>query len=313
MNRTAFFAGCLAVASTVPAYAQSPAPVTLRLTGTGADDVVSVLYAEKNGQFRAVGLDTVYERANSGAAGVAAVMSGSFDIGKSSMGSLIAARARNIDLKIVAGGAIYRATDQQGQVLLVVAADSLLRTAKDFNGKTLSVPALGDQNVLIARAWIDAHGGDSRTVQFVEVPSSAAAAAVTQGRVAGSVLVPPFAARAIADGKVRSVAAIFGAIAPRFLETAWFATADYVVKNRDAVLLFGKVVAQASAYVNAHQADVVDLIASFTGQAAAAVAQNGVSTLATSLEAREMQPLIDAMAKYAMIDRRFDAAAFIVK
>ena len=69
----------------------------------------------------------------------------------------------------------------------------------------------------------------------------------------GSVLVPPFAARAITDGQVRSVAAVFGAIAPRFLETAWFATADYVAKHRDVALAFGKVVAQASVYVNAWQ------------------------------------------------------------
>ncbi len=313
MKRTTFIGSCLAAASAAPAFAQVAAPVTLHLTGTGADDVVSVLYAQKNGQFRAAGLDTVYERANSGAAGVAAIVSGSFDIGKSSMGSLIAARARNIDLKIVAGGAIFRSADQLGQVLLVVAADSPLHTAKDFSGKTLSVPALGDQNVLTARAWIDSQGGDSRTVQFVEVPSSAAVAAIAQGRVAGSVLVPPFAARAIADGKMRSVATVFSAIAPRFLETAWFATADYVAKHRDVALAFGKVVAQASAYVNAHPGDVVDLIASFSGQTSASIVQNGVSTLATSLEARDMQPLIDAMAKYAMIDRRFDAADFLVK
>jgi NitT/TauT family transport system substrate-binding protein len=313
VKRTAFFVAALGAAAAVPVRAQTPAPTTLHLTGTGADDVVSVLYAQKSGAFRAVGLDTVYERANSGAAGVAAVTSGSFDIGKSSMGSLIAARAHNVDLKIVAGGALYRLADTQGQVLLVVTSDSPIRTAKDFNGKTLSVPSLGDQNVLIARAWIDQHGGDSRTVQFVEVPSSAAATAVAQGRVAAAVLVPPFAARAIADGKMRSVAILFSAIAPRFLETAWFATGDYVTKNRDVVVAFGKVVAQASAYVNAHQADVVDLIAAFTGQTAAAVTQNGVSTLATSLEAREMQPLIDAMAKYSMIDRRFDAADFLVR
>jgi len=98
-----------------------------------------------------------------------------------------------------------------------------------------------------------------------------------------------------------------------FLETAWFATGDYVAKHRDVALLFGKVVAQASVYVNAHQADVVDTIAAFTGQTPASIQQNGVSTLATSLDARDIQPLIDAMAKYAMIDRRFDAADFIVK
>lgn len=312
MKRATFVAGGLAFASSTRAFAQN-VPVTLHLTGTAAEDVVSVLYAQKAGMFRAAGIDTVYERANSGAAGTAAVVSGSYDVGKSSVGSLIAARVRNIDIKLIAGGAIYHSADQQGQVLLVVAADSPLRTAKDFTGKTLSVPALGDQNVLAARAWIDSQGGDSRTVQFVEVPSSAAAAAVAQGRVAGSVLVPPFAARAIADGKMRSVATVFSAIAPRFLETAWFTTGDYAAKHRDVLQRFGKIVADASAYVNAHPSEVIDAIAAFTGQTAQAIAQNGVSTLATSLDARDIQPLIDAMAKYGLIPSRFDAADFLVK
>ena len=81
MNRSTFVAGSLAVASAAPMSALAQALVTLRLTGTGADDVAPVLYAQKNGLFKAVGLDTVYERANSGAAGVAAVVSGSYDIG----------------------------------------------------------------------------------------------------------------------------------------------------------------------------------------------------------------------------------------
>jgi len=144
MKRTTFFAGCLAAASTVPAYAQAPAPVTLHLTGTGADDVVSVLYAQKSGQFRAVGLDTVYERANSGAAGVAAVMSGSFDIGKIEHGVFnCRARARTSILKLVGRRSALSQRGPAGSGVIGRSRDSPLRTAKDFNGKTLSVPRAG--------------------------------------------------------------------------------------------------------------------------------------------------------------------------
>ncbi len=313
MKRRTFVATALAAASTAPAVAQTPALVTLHMSGSSADDIASVLYAQKAGLLRAAGFDINYERANSGAAAVAAVAGGAIDVGKSSMGSLITARAHNIDLKICAGGALFRSADQQGQVMLVVANDSPLRTAKDFNGKTLSVPSLGDQNVMAARAWVDSQGGDSRTLQFVEVPSNAAAAAVAQGRVAGSVLVPPFAARAIADGKMRSVATVFTAIGARFLETAWFTTADYAAKHRDQLQRFGKIVGDASAYVNAHPADVADVIATFTGLTTAQILSNGVSYLATSTEPRDIQPLIDAMAKYGMIANRFDATDFLIK
>jgi NitT/TauT family transport system substrate-binding protein len=313
LRRSSFMAAALAATSTAPAFGQTPALVTLRLSGTGADDVLPVLYAQKAGLFRPAGFDTVYDRANSGAATVAAVVGGAVDIGKSSMGSLITAHARNIDLKIHAGGAVFRSTSTRGEVALVVAADSALRTAKDFNGKTISVPALGDQNVMAARAWVDQQGGDSRTLSFVEVPSSAAAAAIAQGRVAASVLVPPYAARAIADGKMRSVATVFTAIAPRFLETAWFTTGDYAAKHRDMLKRFGKIVGDASGYVNTHPAEAAAVYEPFASLPAATILDNGISFLATSVEPRDIQPLIDEMAKYGLIDHRFDANDFVLK
>lgn len=312
MKRLTFVAATLAAAAAGPAGAQTP-PVTLRLTGSPADDIASYLYAQKAGTFRAAGIDPTYERSNSGSAAVAAVIGGAVDVGKSSMGSLITARAHNIDLKIVAGGAVFRSTNQHGEVLLIVASDSPLKTGKDFNGKTVAVPSLGDQNTMAARAWMDAQGGDSHSLSFVEVPSSAAAAAVAQGRVAGAVLAPPFAARALADGKLRNLGAIFTAIAPHFMETAWFTTGDYAAKHRDLVLRFGKIIGDASGYVNGHTAEVAELVAAFTGFTTQSIIDNGISYLATSATAADIQPLIDAMAKYGLIDHRIDAGDLLLK
>jgi len=313
MQRGIFVASAIAAASATPVFAQSPPPLTLRMTGSPADDIAPILYAQKAGLFRAAGFDTVFERANSGAAAVAAVVGGSVDIGKSSMGSLISARAHNIDIKIVAGGAVFRSPNQRGEVLLIVPSDSALRGAKDFAGKTIAVPSLGDQNTMAMRAWVDAGGGDSRSLLFVEVPSSAAAATVAQGRVAGAVLAPPFAARAIGDGKMRSLGAIFTAVAPRFTETAFFTTGDYATKNRDLVLRFGKIVGDASGYVNGHAAEVADLLSAFEGLPAATILDNGISICATSIEARDIQPLADAMTKYGLIDHRLDASELLLK
>ena len=306
-------ASALAAASIGPLDAQTPAPLTLHVSGTGADDVAPMLYAQKAGLYRANGFETTYERANSGAASVAAIVGGSVDIGKSSMGSLITARAHNVDLKILAGGALFRNSNARSEVQLVVAPDSNLRSGKDFNGKTISVPSLGDQNSMAIKAWVDAHGGDSRTLSLIEVPSSAAVAAVDQGRVAGAVIVPPFAAHAIAEGKAKMVAAPFGAIGPRFLETAYFTTADYAAKHRDLVLRFGKATADAAVYVNGHLQEIADLLSTFSGVPAATIADAGISYIATSVDPRDIQPLIDASAKYGLIDHRFDAADFVFK
>ena len=312
MKRTNFVAGVFAAVSVAPAFAQTPAPLVVRCSGTGADDAASLLYAQKTGLFRAAGFETTYERSNSGAATVAAVVGGAVDVGKSSTGSLIAARAHNVDVKIHAGGALFGPHDS-GDVMLVILPNALIKDGKDLNGKTISVPSLGDQNTLAVKAWVDKHGGDSHTLSFTEIPSSAAAAAVAQGRVAAAALVPPFVAHAVSDGTVKVLANVFTAIAPRFLETAWFTTAEYANKNRDLVARFGKILGTAAAYNNAHPSETADLLATFSGVSAASILQAGISFNATSVNTGDIQPLIDAMAKYALIDHRFSAADFLFK
>ena len=312
MKRMSFVATAFAAATVGPAFAQTPAPLTVRCSGTGADDAASLLYAQKAGLFRAAGFETTFERSNSGAATIAAVVGGAVDVGKSSVGSLIAARAHNVDIKIHAGGALFGPHDS-GDVMLVVLPNAVIKDGKDLSGKIISVPSLGDQNTLAVKAWVDTHGGDSRTLSFTEIPSSAAAAAVSQGRVAAAALVPPFVAHAVSDGTVKILANLFTAIAPRFLETGWFTTAAYASKNRDLVLRFGKIIGTAAAYNNVHPSETADLLAAFTGVSAASILQTGISFNATSVNTGDIQPLIDAMAKYALIDRRFNAADFLFK
>jgi NitT/TauT family transport system substrate-binding protein len=312
MKRMSFVASAFAAATIGPAVAQTPAPLVVRCSGTGADDAAPLLYAQKAGLFRAAGFETTYERSNSGAATIAAVVGGAVDLGKSSMGSLIAARAHNVDVKIHAGGALFGPHDS-GDVMLVISPNALIKDGKDLNGKIISVPSLGDQNTLAVKAWVDTHGGDSRTLSFTEIPSSAAAAAVAQGRVVAAALVPPFVAHAVNDGTVKILANVFTAISPRFLETAWFTTGEYANRNRELVLRFGKIIGTAAAYNNAHPSETADLLAAFTGVSSASILQTGISYNATSVNTSDIQPLIDAMAKYSLIDRRFSAADFLFK
>ncbi len=224
MQRSALVASLLAAVSCRPAGAQAPALVAIRASGTAADDSAPVLYALRAGWFRNAGIDLTYTRVNSGAATAAAVIGGAVDIGKSSLVSIINARARGIDLKLVAAGVLFR--DTSPDVQLVVAPDSPIHVAKDLNGKTISVPALDDSNTVATKTWLDVNGGDSKSVQFIEVPATAAAAAVTQGRIAAATLVRPYLSRAVSAGQVRILANVYAAIATQFF-------ADWLVYDRN--------------------------------------------------------------------------------
>jgi hypothetical protein len=78
-------------------------------------------------------------------------------------------------------------------------------------------------------------------------------------------------------------------------------------------LRFGKVTADAAVYVNGHLPETADILSTFSGVPAATIVDAGISYIATSVDPRDIQPLIDASAKYGLIDHRFDAADFLFK
>ena len=80
----------------------------------------------------------------------------------------------------------------------IVLKDGPIHSAKDLNGSTIPSPSLRDYFEVADRAWIDANGGDSKTVKFIELPVSAMFAALQTGRVAAIGLPNPFLANAIA-------------------------------------------------------------------------------------------------------------------
>jgi NitT/TauT family transport system substrate-binding protein len=297
--------------SLAAAFAVSPLParaadlVTLRCGSAGDDDVTPLLYAQQSGLFKRAGIETTVQRMPSGSAVASGVIGGSFDIGKSSLISLINARARGVPIVLVAPAGVY---DSSAPVSgLLVKADGPVRSAADLNGKIVAVSALNDLYTVTTKAWVDQHGGDSSTLRLIELPISAVPEALAQGRIeAGNVLEPElqFAAE---SGKTRVLGHPFDAIAKRFTFTAWFTTRDFAAKNRDVVDRFVRAMRDAAAFTNTHRAETVNMLADFTKISPAVISKAMRSTAGTVIDPKELQHLIDVAVKYKAIQAGFDA------
>jgi NitT/TauT family transport system substrate-binding protein len=304
--------GLFAAAMPRRALAQSAAaPTPIKIASTANDDVTSALYALQQDMFRKAGLDVTLNTLTSGSAISAAVAGGAIDVGRSSMIPLITARARGIGFMLVAPSGLYQSTAPVAALVVPVKSD--IHTAKDLAGKIVSCPALGDLDNIGLRNWIDTNGGNSKLVQFVEMPGSAVVTELGSGRVAAGTLQNPFMAQALKGGTVRVLGYHISSIASRLMQSAWFATGDYLGKNTAAVRAFAGVMRTASAYCNTHQAQTVDLLASFTKMDPATIAGMARTEFAPSLDVGLIQPLIDTAAKYKVIDQAFDAREFIAR
>ena len=288
------------------AFAQS-ALTTIRAGATPIDSLAPVAYAMRTGMFEKAGLQIELSMMASGNAITAAVAGGALDIGLSSLVAIIQGHLRGIPFTIVAPGGLWVDADTNG---LLVPKSSTLRKASDFNGKTISTNALASLDTVAMQAWVDQNGGNSKTLHFFELPAAAVEAALSQGRIDASLLSNPQYAAAIADG-ARSVGHVYDAVARQFSLGVWVAMQSYVDKNHAVVERFSRVVADAGAFARAHPEATVADEAQYTKQDPSVIAHMQRQRMGTTVSASDIQPVIDASAKYKFIEKAFPATDLI--
>jgi NitT/TauT family transport system substrate-binding protein len=292
-----------------PAGAQ-PALTVIHVGGVLSDDMTPVFYAQQAGLFRREGLDVQIVGASSGTAMAAAVLSGTYEFGKSSLLAAVNAHIRNLPLTVIAAGATY--DSKTPFAVLCVANDSTLATGKDFEGKTIGTPALNDLNQLVASAWVDGHGGDAKTLHFVELPQSVTGPALAGHRVDASIMLQPMAADAVTTKEVRALSPAYDAIAPSFVFAAYFTSADYANAHPDIVAKFTRVLYEAAAYTNKHHAETAAMMADVDKIPVATIEHMPRVDGATSLNPAAFQPIIDAAAKFHLIPHGFPAREMLL-
>jgi NitT/TauT family transport system substrate-binding protein len=293
----------------VPSLSTAEAPITIRVAGPPNEGYKDVYYALQAGLFQKYRLDVQPRITNGGAVVLAGLAGGSYDIAYTNIVPVLQAYEHGLVFKIVSPSTLFSAERMQNAML--VPADSTLKSAKDLNGKTVGTQSLQDLNAVAMRVWIDKNGGDASTVHFIEVPSSAAVAALTSHRVEAMALSEPLLSKALQTKSVRVFAEPQAAIAHEFQAQAYVATADFVAKNPDVMTRFAKAMHESALYNNTHLADTVQLVSSFSSVPPEVIAHSVRSIDAEYVLARNIQPLIDAAAKYGMIAKSFPAEDII--
>lgn len=299
----------LAAARPSAARAQATPATTLHLASNPNDDVTPVLWAMHTGMFAKAGLSVDLQTLSTGAAVTAALVSGALDVGKSDLLPMVAAHSHNVPLKLVAPCSLWL-TDKPTSALLVL-KDSRIYQAKDLNGAVFSSPGLLDLIQVSTRLWVDTHGGDSSTLKFIEIPSGAAFESVVAGRVAGTVLSAAYLSTAISSGKARVLCHPNDAITSRFMLSGWISSDAVIAQKRDALIRFAQVVQEAGEYTNTHQSETLTLSAQFNNLEPAVLAATQRTFTTPYLEPKDLQPLVNAAAKYNVIAQPFDAKDLI--
>lgn len=303
-------AGAIALSS-APSVAFSQQLTPLRLGSPPDDNTGAALYGIQAGIFKKYGLDVSIQKMNSGAATAAAVVGGAIDIGKTSLVALLQAHQRGIPLLMVAGSGLFETSHPTSG--FVVVKDGPIGSIPDLNGQTISCPSLGSIDQVAIEAWVAKAGGDSASLRFIELPTSAALAAVENNRVAGANVQNPVFADAQRNPKLRVLGYPFGVIANRFLLSAWFASQSYVSGNKETIRRFVRALTEATEYASAHPDATAPLLADYSGIKASVIEGMQRQPLTVALAPKEIEPVIDISVKYNLLKSTFPVADVVVR
>jgi NitT/TauT family transport system substrate-binding protein len=257
----------------------------------------AIYFAQELGYFKKAGLDVDIQTVTNGAAAANAVLSGALDISEGNVLSIALAHEKGLPLTFIAPLANYSSNAPTS--LLMVDKASAITSGADLNGKTLAVNGLSDITQIAAEGWIDAHGGDSRTVRYVEMTFSEMGPALERHTVDAAVVTEPFLIGAKKTARV--IGSCYDAIGDHFMVNGWFATNDFIAKNPDVLKRFARALREASDWAN-HNPKLTDpILTAHTGIPLPLIEQMTRIEYATVLDPRLAQPQLDLAFKYGIL------------
>lgn len=267
-------------------------------------DLSPFFLALEKDYFKGAGLDINLASMVGGAAIMPALASGSINIGWSNVISIYQGHLQGFDFRFVANGAINKrgSHDVFG---ICVSPDSPIKSAKDLAGKTVAVNTLRNIMHGATAHWIDANGGDSSTVKWVEIPFPQMAPALVNKQVDAYGGVEPFVTVPVLNQQARLLGRQLGGMAPRLIIASYFGSEAWIGKNVAVVQGFVAALNRGIDLHNANPDEARAVLAKFTGLKPEWFKDMPLPAFEKPIVETDFQPMLDVALRYKFIDRRF--------
>lgn len=264
--------------------------------------------AAAKGFFAAAGLDAQLINAQNGGAGTAALIGGSLDVVCTNVGSIADAYAHGVPIALFAPSTL--AIAGQSNTTLAVLRDSPIRTARDLIGKTIAVSTLRDLQHASLLEWLAKNGGDIKATNYVEVGAANMLEALKLRRVDAVVMSELYSAVGRDDTHV--LGRPYEALGRTVMVAGWAARRDWLAANPLVARKFASAMKATARWAGSHQTDVLPVMHDVTGTDLDLLRRMGRLFLGDTIDATQIQPTINASARYGFLPRVFPAADMIV-
>jgi NitT/TauT family transport system substrate-binding protein len=277
--------------------------------GGGLDKVKIALYpstdypalylGQSEGIFEKHGVELEIEQVTDPQAIVAAINSGSTDLGSTSVsGASTAVITGGLDLKVVAPADLM---PKEGYVEIVTRADSGIDSLKDLEGKTVATITLNGLFDLAMRTAVEAEGGDVSTIKSLAMPPTDEPQALKAGRVDAIVIQDPFLVNMMKDKTFKSLGNPFSHFDYSVPGSAYYSAGKTVEEKGDVLRRFREAHTEATAKLREDPDQARAIFPEYTQLTPDVANAIGLPDYDASLPADGVQKMLEGMKKYGFL------------
>lgn len=301
----------LAMAALVFSAASAFAGEKITLMYTASAPNVPAFVAKDQGFFEKRGLDVDMKLAQNGSIIIAALVSGSAEIGIPTPVIAFQAIDNGVELQAIASTNVFPDPSTTG---LVATAASGIKGPKDLAGKKIGVPGVGGLLDVVMREWVDRNGGDSSKINIVEITLPQTADALRSGQVDGVASVDPFASRAVDTGAGILVGSYSDIIPDGTAAGVYIVTKDWASSHSKDIASIQAALDEAVAFIKTHDKEARESLARYTTLPPNVIAGLRWANFATHLEPKKSFGFWNELAVHrGLISQNVDLDAFTIR
>lgn len=179
-----------------------------------------------------------------------AIVSGSVQIGMSTVPTLLQAVDGGLNMVLIAGAA--RHTKEQPFISLLARKDVKYTKPSDLIGKTVGVPGINSVIDVMLRKWLIDNKVPLDKVKMIDAPLPQLPNVLSSGSVDYVAIVEPLRTRIVATNTGTIAAEFFAEVNPDVLVSCWIADGDWVKKNPEVVKNFRTSIDEGLAFIRQH-------------------------------------------------------------
>jgi NitT/TauT family transport system substrate-binding protein len=238
-------------------------PVKVAIGYPTATDFLAVFVAKEKGYFDKHNIDATPTRIPVVTNIPPALVSGSIQIGMTTVPVLLQAVDGGLDFKLIAGAAHH--TKSSPFISLIARKDIKIEKPADLVGKKVGVPGLNSVIDVMLRKWLINNNVAVNQVTFIEAPLPQLPDLLKSGTLDLVAIVDPLRSRIVASGAGYIAAEYVGEVDPDVLISGWMATGDWVRKNPEAVASFRAAIDEGLTFIKANPEEAREIEKKYIG------------------------------------------------